>query len=133
MYLLDTDICSYAMKRSVPVLIERLCRFAPGELRVSVITLFELEYGAQRSNRYNELITVIQAFMRNVEVLPFTREAARNSGGIRSYLGRKGATIGAYDLLIAGHAKATESVLVTNNTREFARVKGLQIENWAQK
>ncbi len=132
MYLLDTDICSYVMKRSAPSLIERVCTFSPGELRVSAITVFELEYGANRSGRYETLMTIIQAFLRNVEILPFTVEAAHHSGKIRNELERQGKTIGAYDLLIAGHAQATNAVLVTNNVREFSRVKQLNVENWAR-
>ena len=130
-YLLDTDICSYLMKRRLPGLIERVRVFAPGELKVSVITVYELEFGARRSDRYDELSRTIRAFLENVEVLPFGLEAARHAGEIRAELTAAGMVIGAYDLQIAGHARSIEATLVTNNVREFSRVRDLQIENWA--
>jgi tRNA(fMet)-specific endonuclease VapC len=132
MYLLDTDISSYIMKRSDPPLIERVKGFAAKELKVSSITAFELEYGARKSDRYESLIRVINAFLDNVEVLPLTLEAAREAGAIRADLTATGKSIGAYDLLIAGHARALGAILVTNNVDEFSRVRDLSIENWAR-
>ncbi len=130
MYILDTDTCSYLMKRSNPRLVKRVREFAPQELKVSVVTVFELEYGARRSPRHDEIQRIIRAFLDNVEVLPFGMEAARRAGAIRSDLAARGLLIGAYDLLIAGHACSSGGVLVTNNEREFSRVEGLAIENW---
>ena len=132
-YLLDTDICSYVMKRSHPALIERVRSFAFRELSVSAVTVFELEFGARRSGRYDALMRVIHAFLDNVEVLPFDRAAAAEAGAIRADLHAAKATIGAYDLLIAGHARATGSILVTNNVREFSRVPALALENWMER
>ena len=129
MFLLDTDICSYLMKRRHPALIERVQDFAPGELKISVVTVYELEYGVKRSGR-PELSRVIRAFLENVEVLPFDTPAAREAGEIRAHLAKAGNLIGAYDLLIAGHARSLGANLVTNNLREFSRVRGLQLENW---
>jgi tRNA(fMet)-specific endonuclease VapC len=130
MYLLDTNICSYLMKRSFPVLVERVKRFAPGELKVSVITAFELEYGAQRSGRYAALQPIILGFLDNVEILGFDVAAAREAGAVRAELAAVGKPIGAYDTLIAGHARALKAILVTHNVDEFARVAGLKIEDW---
>jgi tRNA(fMet)-specific endonuclease VapC len=131
-YLLDTDICSYVMKRSHPPLIERVRAFAYRELKVSAVTVFELEFGAKRSGRYEALMRVIDAFLDNVEVLPFDRAAATEAGAIRADLHAANATIGAYDLLIAGHARATGSILISNNLREFSRVPDLALENWME-
>jgi len=131
MLVLDTDISSYVMKREDPNLIARIRGFARGELKVSTVTVFELEYGARRSARYSSLIQVIEAFLDNVEVLGFTRDAAREAGEVRSELAAVGRMIGAYDLLIAGHARSLEATLVTNNMAEFSRVRGLSLENWA--
>ena len=128
MYILDTDISSYIMKRTDTPLIERVKGFAPGELKVSSVTAFELEYGARRSNRSDSLIRVILAFLDNVEVLPFTLEAAREAGAIRADLSSVGKMIGAYDLLIAGHVRSLGGTLVTNNLDEFSRVERLSIE-----
>ena len=131
MHLLDTDISSYVMKRGNPNLIARIRGFARGELKVSTVTVFELEYGARRSPRYSSLIRVIEAFLDNVEVLRFTRDAAREAGEVRAELAAAGSMIGAYDLLIAGHARSLHATLVTNNVAEFSRVRGLSFENWA--
>ena len=130
MYILDTDTCSYLMKRTHPSLVEKVRAFAPQELKVSVVTVFELEYGARRSLRHDEIQRVIRAFLDNLEVLPFGIDAARRAGAIRADLATRGVLIGAYDLLIAGHACSSGGVLVTNNDREFSRVEGLAIENW---
>jgi tRNA(fMet)-specific endonuclease VapC len=73
---------------------------------------------------------VISAFLENVQVLPFDAGAARHSGAIRAELSRAGAMIGAYDLMIAGHARAADATLVTNRVREFSRIADLPIENW---
>ena len=131
-YLLDTDTCSYLMKRAHPKLIDRVRTFRPGELKVSVVTQYELDYGVRRSNRIEELGLVVAAFLGNVEVLPFDVPAARQAAQIRGDLAASGTMIGSYDLLIAGHALALGATLVTNNTQEFARVPGLVIENWTR-
>lgn len=130
MYVLDTDICSYLMKRSQPALIERVRAFAPRDLKVSVITLFELEYGILRSGRPDPLRRVVRAFLENVEVLIWTESAAREAGTVRAELAAKGSPIGAYDLQIAGHARSLDATLVTNNIREFSRVSGLRLADW---
>jgi len=131
-FLLDTDTCSYAMKRTFPGLVEKIRQFAPGELKVSTVTAYELEYGARKSERFEKLNAVIRAFLRNVEVLPFDLSAAREAGMIRAELARAGTPIGAYDLMIAGHARALPATLVTHNVREFSRVVDLPVEDWVR-
>lgn len=130
MFLLDTDVCSYVMKRRSPALLDRVRGFDPGELKVSSVTVFELAFGARRSGRYAEIDRIIRAFLANVEALPFDPAAADEAGAIRAELAATGQPIGAYDLLIAGHARSLGAVLVTHNTREFNRVQGLQVEDW---
>jgi len=132
MYLLDTDTCSYLMRRTHPALIDRVRAFHAGELKVSVVTQYELEYGVRRSDRVEELGLVVAAFLGNVEVLPFDVPAARRAAQVRGGLAASGTMIGSYDLLIAGHALALGATLVTNNTQEFGRVPGLRVENWAR-
>lgn len=131
LYLLDTDICSYLMKRTHPQLIERVRLFAPGHLKVSGVTVFELTFGAHRSPRCGEILRVIAAFLENVEVLPFDRAASVAAGRARAELAASGQPIGAYDVLIAGHARALGATLVTHNVREFSRVPGLTVEDWS--
>lgn len=130
-YLLDTDICSYAMQRRSREIIERIRAHRAGELKVSVVTQFELEYGARRSERKNELLAVIESFLANVEILSLDLAAARHAAIVRSQLGAVGTPIGQYDLLIAGHALSIDATLVTNNVDEFHRVDGLRVENWS--
>lgn len=130
-YLLDTDICSYVMRRNAPRLEERIRGHAQGVLKVSAVTQFELEYGARRSTRSNDLLTVIESFLANVEIKPFDFAAARQASVVRARLAAAGRLIGQYDLLIAGHALALGATLVTNNVGEFRRVVGLVVENWA--
>jgi len=118
------------MKRSQPALIERVRTFAPRDLKVSVITLFELEYGILRSDRPDSLRRVVRAFLENVELLAWTESAAREAGAVRAELAAAGSPIGAYDLQIAGHVRSLGAILVTNNLREFSRVAGLRLADW---
>jgi tRNA(fMet)-specific endonuclease VapC len=130
MFLLDTDICSYLMKRAHPALVDRVSSFGPRELKVSVVSVFELEFGIRRSDRQEMLRRVVRAFLDNVEVLDWTTPAAEHAGAIRAELATLGAPIGSYDLLIAGHARSLGATLVTNNHREFRRVAGLSLTDW---
>lgn len=130
MFVLDTDICSYLMKRSHPVLIERVKTFAARDLKVSAVTVFELEYGILRSQRREFLRRVVRAFLENVEVLDWTAPAATEAGAVRAELAAVGSPIGAYDLLIAGHVRSLNATLVTNNSREFSRVSGIRLDDW---
>jgi tRNA(fMet)-specific endonuclease VapC len=132
MYVLDTDVCSYLMKRAQPALIERVKTFASRELKISVITLFELEYGIARSDRPESLRRVVRAFLENVEILTWTDSAAREAGTVRAELAAAGSPIGSYDLLIAGHVRSLDATLVTNNLREFSRVSRLRVADWAR-
>ncbi|MEM7244094.1 MAG: type II toxin-antitoxin system VapC family toxin [Acidobacteriota bacterium] len=129
-YLLDTDTCSYIMKRTHPTLLDRIREFAPGELKLSSISVYELEYGVRRSNRHEQLTRVVEGFLANVEVLPLDAAAALEAGAIRAELAAAGSPIGAYDLLIAGHCRALGATLITNNVREFSRVDALTVESW---
>ena len=132
MYLLDTDTCSHLMKRTHPMLADRVRAFRSGELKVSVVTQYALEYGVRRSDNIEELGRVVAAFLGNVEVLPFDVPAAQRAAQVRGSLAASGDMIGSYDLLIAGHALALGATLVTNNTQEFRRVPGLRVENWTR-
>ncbi len=130
MYLLDTDICSYIMKRYSPKLVARVSEFATSDLKVSSVSVFELEFGILRSEHPEKLRRVVHAFLDNVEVLPWNRTAAAHAGAIRAELAAQGKPIGAYDLLIAGHARGLGATLVTHNGREFSRVRNLVWEDW---
>ena len=129
-YMLDTDTCSYIMKRTSEALVTRLRKFPVSEVCISVITKAELLYGVEISPRRRQDETALQAFLAYTEVLDFPDEAARHYANIRAHLKRRGTMIGANDLLIAAHARSLGLTVVTNNTREFARVPKLKIENW---
>lgn len=129
-FMLDTDTCSYIMKRSNPVLLQRLQSVPVTDVCMSVITKAELLYGVEVSPRRTQEATALQAFLPYVEVLDFEDGAALHYAEIRADLKTRGALIGANDLFIAAHARARGLTLVTNNTAGFSRVKGLTIENW---
>jgi tRNA(fMet)-specific endonuclease VapC len=128
-YMLDTNICIYALKHRFPQLQELFNRHAE-QLAVSTVVLSELYYGVENSARPDENLKVMESFAARLEVLPFDAPAAAHSGQIRATLKKTGQPIGAYDLLIAGHARSTGLALITNNEAEFRRVPGLLVENW---
>lgn len=129
-YMLDTDTCSYIIKRSSPPLLRRLRRVAVSDVCMSVITKSELQYGVEVSPRRAQDHAALAAFLPYVEVLDFPDAAAPHYAEIRADLKKRGALIGGNDLLIAAHARSLGVTLVTNNTAEFGRVRGLAIENW---
>ena len=131
-YMLDTDICSYIMKRSNDALLKRLKKTPVGDVCISVITKSELLYGVAVSPRRQQDEAALHAFLRYVEVLDFPDEAAPHYAKIRADLKTRGTMIGANDLFIAAHARALGRTLVTNNTSEFGRVPDLAIENWTR-
>lgn len=130
-YMLDTNIVAYAKNNRPEVVYERMSHFDPKDLCVSVITLAELEYGVFNSSNPERNQLALTLFLANIEVVPFDDDAAVEYGRIRADLRRKGTPIGANDLMIAAHAKSLGVTLVTNNTREFGRVEGLMLEDWA--
>ena len=129
-YLLDTDTCSYIMKRSSPPVLRRLQTVSVTEVCMSVITKSELLYGVEVSPRRPQDVAALAAFLPYVEVLDFPDHASSHYAEIRADLTKRGVLIGANDLFIAAHARSVGLVLVTNNTAEFGRVRGLAIENW---
>lgn len=131
-YMLDTDTCSYIMKRSNEALLTRLRKTPVSEVCISVITKAELLYCVEVSPRRRHDQAALDAFLAFAEVLDLADEAASHYASIRAHLKTRGTMIGANDLLIAAHARSLGLILVTNNTREFARVPRLKIENWAQ-
>jgi tRNA(fMet)-specific endonuclease VapC len=132
-YMLDTDICSYIMKRSHDAVLKRLVKIPVSEVCISVITKSELLYGVEVSPRKRQDEAALDAFLAYVEVMDFRDEAAKHYAKIRAELKARGAIIGGNDLFIAAHARSQGLTLITNNTSEFKRVRGLAIENWTIK
>jgi len=128
-YMLDTNICIYVVKDYPAKLRERFNRLAE-QLCISTVTLAELHYGAEKSARRLDNLEAIRQFAARLEVLPFSAAAAAHYGEIRATLERAGTPAGAYDMLIAGHARSEGLTVVTNNAREFDRMPGVRTENW---
>ena len=134
MICLDTNIAIYVINRRVPAIRHRLAeQLRLGkEIGFSAIALFELRYGHARSNRKAEYDRLLAEFLApGIIVLPFDAEDAEHAGDIRAYLERKGTPIGPFDYLIAAQARRRGATLVTLNRREFARVPGLLVTDWA--
>ena len=129
-YMLDTDICSYVMKRSNEALLKHLQKVPVSDVCVSVVTKSELLYGVEVSPRRQQDEAALNAFLSYVEVLDFPDQSAPHYAQIRSHLKKSGSMIGANDLFIAAHARSLRLTLVTHNTREFSRVPRLAIEDW---
>ncbi|MBQ6986928.1 MAG: type II toxin-antitoxin system VapC family toxin [Oscillibacter sp.] len=129
-YMLDTNICIYAIKKRPPEVLRRLKDNMEHGLFVSAITLGELRHGVENSASPAKNGRALLQFLTILEVLPFDAAAAMEYGKVRAFLQKQGTPIGPLDTLIAAHAKAEGMTLVTNNVREFERVPGLQIENW---
>jgi tRNA(fMet)-specific endonuclease VapC len=129
-YMLDTDTCSYIMKRSNDTVLKRLSKVPVHDVCISVITKSELLYGVEVSPKRRHDEAALAEFLRYAEVLDFSDKASSHYAKIRADLKSRGRMIGANDLLIAAHARSLGLTLVTNNTREFGRVRNLAIENW---
>jgi tRNA(fMet)-specific endonuclease VapC len=129
-YLLDTDICSYIIRDAYPALLKKIRATEVGEQGISVVTKAELLLGVRMSPRPDKDATAVVAFFSYVDILPMDDAAAQHFADVRADLKKRGTMIGANDLWIAAHARSLGLILVTNNTREFARVPGLKLENW---
>lgn len=130
MYMLDTNICIYIIKRRPAEVIEKFRTFAVSEIAVSSITLAELEYGVSKSQHVEKNRDALALFVSPLDILPFNSLAAVKYGEIRAKQEKDGSPVGSMDMLIAAHAMSRGLTLVTNNTREFERIEGLRIENW---
>jgi tRNA(fMet)-specific endonuclease VapC len=129
-YMLDTNICVYLIKKKPENLLIQLHTYMGDGISISAITLAELIHGVEASAYPEKNTIALNQFLSIVEILPFDDEAAAEYGKICATLRRQGTPIGTMDMLIAAHAKAKGLIIVTNNIREFERVKGLEIENW---
>ena len=131
MYMLDTNICIYAIKNRPESVLEKIRDHLQEGLCISSITLAELRLGVEKSAfpEKNELALI--KFLSILTILPFDDAAAIEFGKISVDLQRRGTPIGTMDMLIAAHAKDEHATLVTNNVKEFVRVPDLSIENWA--
>lgn len=128
-FMLDTNICIYVMKNRPPALRDRFDSVRE-TLCISVITLAELYYGAEKSARVDENMRGVERFANGLAVRQFDAAAAAHFGQLRAHLKRKGTPASTQDILIGAHARSEGLTLVTNNRREFDRMPGLLVENW---
>ena len=129
-YLLDTDACIALLNDTSPPLTARLRRHVPAEFGLPAPVAYELYYGACTSRQARRNLDLLDRMA--FEIVPFDAGDARVAGGVRAGLVGGGQPVGAYDLLIAGQARARALVLVTANSREFQRVDGLECEDWSR-
>ena len=130
-YILDTNICIYITKQ-VPHVLKQFESLNIGEAAMSAITYGELLYGAHKSNHTEKALFNLKKLSHFIPPLPVSISATQHYGEIRNSLEKQGTPIGANDLWIAAHALALNATLITNNEKEFRRVEGLKIENWAK-
>ena len=130
-YMLDTNICIYSIKHKPEQVFRRLTGIDPSDVCISSITYAELAYGVEKSLAKDKNRIALMLLLSNIEIVKFDDRAASEYGDIRADLEKKGTPIGQLDMLIAGHARSLGLTLVTNNEKEFSRVEGLNIDNWA--
>lgn len=128
-YLLDTNIL-IAMSKERSGLLERLTTIPASAVLLSSMVVAEIEYGIAKSTRQEHNRRVFDSLLDGFQIAPFDVNAAQRYGPIRAELERRGQLIGPNDLMIAAHALTLDTVLVTDNVREFSRVNGLKVENW---
>lgn len=130
--LLDTNVVIALVTRRSEPLLRRVESSEPGALAISTIVAHELYFGAYRSQRVEFNLETLRLLFADLEILDIDQEDARAAGEIRAELARRGTPIGPYDILIAGQATARGLPLVSNNTGEFQRIAGLQLEDWTR-
>lgn len=131
MYLLDTNICIYVINKYSANAVKKINKLNAYDIKISSVTVAELEYGASKSSRREINRIALYKFLSAFEIIPFESRDAELYGIIRAELERNGNVIGPYDLQLAAQALARGLVFITNNTAEFARIKKLKLENWA--
>jgi tRNA(fMet)-specific endonuclease VapC len=131
-YLLDTNACSDYFTGRYPKVVARIQECSPEDLGLSVVVVAELRYGADHSGRRRANHARIDALIEEIETLDFDLRGAALYGRVRAHLEASGTPIGPNDMLIAAHALSCGLTVVTDNTEEFKRVKGLKVENWRE-
>ena len=132
--MLDTDTCIFLMRGESPALAAKVQSVPLQQQVMSAVTFAELTYGVQASaaakRKQNQ--SVLDSLVLHLAVLDWPQDAAKHYAEIRADLKKRGAHLGAADLMIAAHARAMGAIVVTNNVKDFERVKGLEVENWTK-
>ena len=130
MYLLDTNICIYAMKNTYPSLTGKLFEIRPSEIFISAVTVGELEYGCAKSKWSDRSRGIMNLFLSAFTILPFDREDALWFGRLRAALAAADTPVGPYDIQIAAQGVSRGLTVITHNIGEFSRVPNLKVEDW---
>ncbi|MCP9917768.1 type II toxin-antitoxin system tRNA(fMet)-specific endonuclease VapC [Cyanobium sp. ATX 6F1] len=130
MILLDTNICIYIINAKPAAVLERFKNYRLGEIGLCSVVAAELAFGVAKSGSARNR-QALEMFLAPLTILPFDERAAWAYGDLRAELERRGTPIGSLDTMIAAHALSLQATLITNNTREFAQVPGLHVDNWA--
>ena len=131
MILLDTNICIYIINAKPAAVLERFKNYRLGEIGLCSVVAAELAFGVAKSGSARNR-QALEMFLAPLTILPFDEHAAWAYGDLRAELEGRGTPIGSLDTMIAAHALSQQATLITNNTREFAQVPGLHVENWVQ-
>ena len=129
-FMLDTNICIYLIKQKSPSILKHLKRYSVGDIGISSITLAELYYGVEKSRYIQKNREALGEFLLPLEITDFDEKASQIYGVVRANLEKDGNLIGSMDMLIASHALSLDVTLITNNTREFKRIKQLKVLDW---
>ena len=129
-HLLDTNTCIYFLNRTSERIISQFKRFSPSGIKLPSIPVAELFYGAEKSKAKKKNRAIVENFVSTFEIIPFDEKSCKIYARIRASLEKSGVPIGPMDLLIASISLANNFILVTNNIKEFRRIKGLKLENW---
>ena len=130
MYLLDTNICIYIINKQPKNVLKKILTLNPQDIKISSISVAELEYGAAKSKRRDQNRSALRNFLSSFEIIPFDTRDAEIFGIIRAELEHQGSPIGPYDMQLAAQALARDLTFITNNTAEFKRIAKLKLENW---
>jgi len=130
MYLLDTNICIYIINKRPEQVVKRIKTLKPTQIKLSSISLGELEYGVSKSKNRDQNRHALMDFVSAFDIVDFDDNDAEIYGLIRADLEKKGQIIGPYDMQIAAQAMTRDLILVTNNIDEFSRIMKLKLENW---
>lgn len=128
-FMLDTNTCIYLIKKKSPNILKHIKRYSVGDIGISSITLAELQYGVAKS-QYKKNREALNEFLLPIEIALFDEKAAETYGHVRALLENQGNPIDSVDTLIGSHALSLGVILVTNNIREFKRIKGLKVVDW---
>ncbi len=129
-FMLDTNTCIYLIKKKSPNILKHIKRYSVGDIGISSITLAELQYGVAKSQYIEKNREALNEFLLPLEIALFDEKAAETYGYVRALLENQGNPIGSMDTLIGAHALSLGVILVTNNMREFKRIKGLKVVDW---